>query len=165
MTTDSYVDLQQVELLASGASLVWPLRGPRHMKSDDGLFWKSNSYSAQNIFISLFTFFSQCLVPRGGKLFCSCPKAWISISGLESYWSKFLNGVSLVRELSRQSVVLITPRSVSSVGRLDALAVDTNFAKKAEGWVSSCGDVTFWLELMAPKRRVRLLDSPKITAS
>ena len=35
--------------------------------------------------------------------------------------------------------------------RLDALAVDTNFAKKAEGWVSSCGDVTFWLELMAPR--------------
>ena len=50
-------------------------------------------------------------------------------------------------------MVLITPRSVSSVGRLDALAVDTNFAKKAEGWVSSCGDVTFWLELMAPKGR------------
>ena len=158
MTTDSYVDLLQVDLLASGASLVWPLRGPRHMKSDEGLFWKSNSYSAQNIFISLFTFFSQCLVPRGGKLFCSCPKAWISISGLESYRSQFLNGVSLVREFSRQSVVLITPRSVSSVGRLDALAVDTNFAKKAEGWVSSCGDVKLWLELMAPKRQGREFD-------
>ena len=63
--------------------------------------------------------------------------------------------MSLVRYLSRQSVVLITPRSVSSVGRLDALAVDTNFAKNAEGWVSSCGDVTFWLELMAPKRQGR----------
>ena len=50
-------------------------------------------------------------------------------------------------------MVLITPRSVTSVGRLDALAVDTNFAKKAEGWVSSRGDVTFWLELMAPKRQ------------
>ena len=36
--------------------------------------------------------------------------------------------------------------------RLDALAVDANFAKKAEGWVSSCGDVTFWLELMAPSK-------------
>ena len=35
--------------------------------------------------------------------------------------------------------------------RLDALAVDANFAKKAEGWVSSCGDVMFWLELMAPR--------------
>ena len=55
-------------------------------------------------------------------------------------------------------MVLITPRSVSSVGRLDALAVDTNFAKKAEGWVSSCGDVTFWLELMAPKRQGREFD-------
>ena len=54
--------------------------------------------------------------------------------------------------------MLITPRSVSSVGRLDALAVDTNFAKKAEGWVSSCGDVTFWLELMAPKRQGREFD-------
>ena len=34
----------------------------------------------------------------------------------------------------------------------DALAVDAKFAKKAEGWVSSCGDVTFWLELMAPSK-------------
>ena len=55
-------------------------------------------------------------------------------------------------------MVLITPRSVSSVGRLDALAVDTNFAKKAEGWVSSCGDVKLWLELMAPKRQGREFD-------
>ena len=55
-------------------------------------------------------------------------------------------------------MVLITPRSVSSVGRLDALAVDSNFAKKAEGWVCSCGDVKLWLELMAPKRQGREFD-------
>ena len=38
------IDLLQVDLLVSGASLVWPRSGeaPRHMKSDEGLFWKSN---------------------------------------------------------------------------------------------------------------------------
>ena len=47
------VDLPQVDLLASGASLFWPQSGrpratksrevvPRHMKSGEGLFWKSH---------------------------------------------------------------------------------------------------------------------------
>ena len=36
------VDLLQVDLLVSGASLVWPRSGrPRATKSDEGLFWKS----------------------------------------------------------------------------------------------------------------------------
>ena len=48
------IDLLQVDLLASGASLFWPRSGrpratksrevvlrPRHMKSDEGLYWKS----------------------------------------------------------------------------------------------------------------------------
>ena len=80
------LDLLQVDLLASGASLFWPRSGrpratksrelPRHMKSDEGLFWKSTETCGtflcwdhavlafrENVDISL-TVFLLCFLPK-----------------------------------------------------------------------------------------------------
>ena len=63
------VDLLQVDLLASGASLFWPQSGPpratksrevpRHMKSDEGLFWKSTKLAVFELKMLLFTMMTE----------------------------------------------------------------------------------------------------------
>ena len=58
--TEPHVDLLRVDLLASGATLFWPRSGrpratksravaPRHMKSDEGSFWKSKPHVKRGV--------------------------------------------------------------------------------------------------------------------